>query len=129
MLSEGDKAHVLAHWAKIKNHEDNIDFVRKKREFVFKKVAAFEAKHCDFDCFTASSEEIELYLKKKKQAFEVFYKDFIVYKDLIEFQKDILEDMMTRYCRFLEERDLQMDDDSYDNDLYKLVNNKMKIEN
>jgi hypothetical protein len=32
MLSEEDIAHIRAHWLKVKEHEDNTDLVRKKRE-------------------------------------------------------------------------------------------------
>ena len=124
MLSEEDIAHIRAHWLKVKEHEDNTDLVRKKRETLFQKITAFESKYDGFSCFSATSEEIELFLRRKKQSFEVFYKDFIVYKDLIEFQNEIMEDMMTRYCRFLDDRDLRMDDDAYDDDLYMLVNGK-----
>ena len=124
MLSEEDIAHIRAHWLKVKEHEDNTDLVRKKRETLFQKITAFESKHDGFSCFSATSEEIELFLRRKKQSFEVFYKDFIVYKDLIEFQNEIMEDMMTRYCRFLDDRDLRMDDDAYDDELYMLVNGK-----
>lgn len=126
MLSEEDIAHIRAHWLKVKDCENNMDLVQKKRQILLQKVTAFEAKHDDFNCFTASSEEIELFLKRKKQSFEVFYKDFIVYKDLLEFQKEILEDIMTRYYRFLDDRDLRIDDDLYDDDLYMLVNGKSR---
>jgi hypothetical protein len=124
MLSEEDIAHIRAHWLKVKEHEDNTDLVRKKLDTLFKRIMAFESKHDGFNCFSATSEEIELFLRRKKQSFEVFYKDFTVYKDLLEFQKEITEDMMTRYCRFLDDRDLRMDDDAYDDDLYILVNGK-----
>ncbi len=124
MLSEEDIAHIRAHWLKVKEHEDNTDLVRKKRETLFQKITAFESKHDGFNCFSATSEEIELFLRRKKQSFDVFYKDSIVYKDLIEFQNEIMEDMMTRYCRFLDDRDLRMDDDAYDDELYMLVNGK-----
>lgn len=124
MLSEEDIAHIRAHWLKVKEHEDNTDLVRKKRETLFQKITAFESKHDGFNCFSATSEEIELFLRRKKQSFDVFYKDFIVYNDLIEFQNEIMEDMMTRYCRFLDDRDLRMDDDAYDDELYMLVNGK-----
>jgi hypothetical protein len=124
MLSEEDIAHIRAHWLKVKEHEDNTDLVRKKLDTLFKRITAFESKHDGFNCFSATSEEIELFLRRKKQSFEVFYKDFTVYKDLLEFQKEITEDMMTRYCRFLDDRDLRMDDDAYDDDLYMLVNGK-----
>ena len=126
MLSEEDIAHIRAHWLTVKECENNMDLVQKKRQILLQKVTAFEAKHDDFNCFTASSEEIELFLKRKKQSFEVFYKDFVVYKDLLEFQKEILEDIMTRYYRFLDDRDLRMDDDLYDDDLYLLVNGKSR---